>query len=148
MTKRLNQALVLAAAGLYCIISAPLAFADTAETVMVKTTQVHEPAMEDGDRAELAFGDNGAEPAALNSELAYTTELRAKETVVAVGYQQSREALALGLPEQRFITSASMTIFTGTTLSLEYYLDQDYSMADSGTDEDGYSFTTRLAYEL
>ena len=97
---------------------------------------------------ELAFGEDGAEPAAWNGELAYTTELWSRETVVAAGYQQSREALALELPEQRLIASASMQIFAGTTLSLEYYLDQDYSVADGGTGEDGYGFTTRLAYEF
>lgn len=95
---------------------------------------------------ELAFDNNGAKPSALNGELAYTTELWAKETVIAAGYQQSRQALTLGLPEQRLIASASIEIFAGTTMAIEYYRDQDYSMADGGTNEDGHGFTTRLTY--
>lgn len=47
MTKRLKQTLALGTAGLYCMLNPPFALADTAETVMVKTTQVHEPAMEE-----------------------------------------------------------------------------------------------------
>lgn len=105
-------------------------------------------ALDNFDPDQLAFGDGGAKPAAVNGELAYTTELLARETVFAAGYQQTSEALALELPEERFIASAAMTIFTGTTLSLEYYLDRDYSTADGGTGEDGSTFTTRLAYEF
>ncbi len=105
-------------------------------------------ALDSFDSTELIFGSNGAEPIAWNSELAYTTVLWTKECVFAVGYQGSREALALELPEQRFITAASMAIFSGTTLTLEYYFDEDYAADDGGTGEDGYGFTTRLAYEF
>lgn len=105
-------------------------------------------ALDSFESAELIFGSEGAEPCAWNSELAYTTKLWTKETVFAIGYQRSREALALELPEQRLITAASMVIFNGTTLTLEYYLDEDYAVDDGGTGEDGYGFTTRLAYEF
>ncbi|MBV5319092.1 MAG: LbtU family siderophore porin [Desulfobulbaceae bacterium] len=99
--------------------------------------------------AELPYGaGEGAEPRAWNSELAYTTALLNKETVFAIGYQKSWEAVALALPEQRYSTSAAMNIFDGTTVILEYYLDKDYSLSDGGTDDDGYGFTTRLAYEF
>lgn len=99
--------------------------------------------------AELAYGaTDGAEPGAWNSELAYTTSLFSKETVFAIGYQKSWEAVALELPEQRYITSAAMNIFTGTTVTLEYFYDKDYAVSDGGTDNDGYGFTTRLAYEF
>lgn len=103
-------------------------------------------AVDSFDPAELAFGESGARPAAWNGELAYTTQFWAKETVFAAGYQQSSDALALGLPEQRYIAAASIEVFAGTTVSLEYYLDQDYDAADGGTGEDGYGLTTRLAY--
>jgi len=97
--------------------------------------------------AELPYGaTDGAEPGAWNSELAYTTSLLNKETVLAIGYQKSWEAVALELPEQRYITSAAMNIFTGTTVTLEYFFDKDYAVSDGGTDNDGYGFTTRLAY--
>lgn len=105
-------------------------------------------ALESFAAAELSFTEAGAEPSAWNTELAYTTELLARETVFAVGYQQTSEALALGLPSQRLSTAGSMVVFEGTTLALEYYLDHDYSLDDGGTDEKGYGFTTRLAYQF
>lgn len=97
---------------------------------------------------EVAFGANGAEPSAWNSELAYTTALLDKETVFALGYQKSWEAVTLELPENRYIAATSMNVFEGTTVTLEYYFDEDYAVSDGGTDEDGYGFTTRLTYEF
>ncbi len=100
---------------------------------------------------EVAYGAPdavGAEPSAWNSELAYTTSILDKETVFAIGYQKSWEAVALELPEHRYIASAAIVIFDGTTLAFEYYHDEDYSANDGGTDNSGHSFTTRLAYEF
>lgn len=99
---------------------------------------------------EVAFvGDiEGAEPKALNTELAYTTSIANKETVFAIGYQKSWEAYALDLPEQRYITTASMNIFDGTTVMLEYYIDEFYDEDTDKADDSGYGFTTRLKYEF
>ena len=97
---------------------------------------------------ELPYGTGGAAPGAWNSELAYTTAIMDKETVFAVGYQKSWEAVALELPEQRYIAAASMGIFDGATVTFEYYYDTDYSVDDGGTDNNGHGFTTRLAYEF
>lgn len=103
-------------------------------------------ALDSFDAAELSAGASGAQPGAWNSELAYTTSWLDKETVFALGYQKSWEAVALELPEHRYIASAAMNIFEGTTVTLEYYFDKDYSVGDGGTDENGYGFTTRVAY--
>ena len=108
-------------------------------------------ALDSFDVSEVAYGAPdavGAEPSAWNSELAYTTSILDKETVFAVGYQKSWEAVALELPEDRYIASAAMVIFDGTTLALEYFHDEDYSESDGGTGNNGHGFTTRLAYEF
>jgi regulator of replication initiation timing len=97
---------------------------------------------------ELPVGVTGAEPGAWNSELAYTTTIMDKETVFAVGYQKSWEAVALELPEHRYIAAASIGLFDGTTLAFEYFHDKDYGVSDGGTGNNGYGFTTRLAYEF
>lgn len=97
---------------------------------------------------ELAYGEAGAEPSAWNSELSYTTQVLDKETVLAVGYQKTWEAVALELPEQRYIASAAVGLFEGTTLAFEYFFDEDYATEDGGTGNDGHGFTTRLAYEF
>jgi hypothetical protein len=95
-----------------------------------------------------AFTGNESEPGAWTSEIAYTTELLRKETVLAVGYQKSSESMKLYLPEQRYITKASMAILDGTTLSLEYYRDKDYSVDDGGGNGDGYGVTTKIGFEF
>ena len=89
---------------------------------------------------ELAWSGTGARPTAWSSELAWATLLKGHETTLALGFQQTREAAALELPEQRVSVSAAVALFAGTTLQLEYAQD-----ADSGTDHRR-SFITRLAY--
>ena len=98
--------------------------------------------------SEISFDNDGAEPKAWNTELAYATELLGRTTVFAIGYQGTSEAVNLGLPESRFLGSASMIIFNGTALTLEYFYDNDYDEKDGGTGESGYAFTTQLAYEF
>ena len=91
---------------------------------------------------ELAWGGTGARPTAWASEVAWTTALKGHETTLALGYQQTREAAALELPEQRLSVSTAVALFAGTTLQLEYAHD-----SDSGTTSDHrQSFITRLAY--
>jgi hypothetical protein len=91
---------------------------------------------------------NEIDSGAWSSEFAYTTELLRKETVLAVGYQKSSESLKSYLPEQRYTTKASMAIFDGTTFSLEYYFDKDYSVKNGGVNGDGYGVTTRIGFEF
>lgn len=105
-------------------------------------------ALDSFDTTEVPYGADGAEPKALNTELAYTTAIMEKETVFAVGYQRSWEAYALELPEHRYITSASMNVFDGTTVTLEYFIDEFYGNDPDASDDSGYGFTTRLTYEF
>jgi len=98
--------------------------------------------------AQQSFTGNEPEPGAWSSEFAYATELLSKETVLAVGYQKSSELLKLYLPEQRYVTRASMAIFDGTTLSLEYYRDKDYSVENGGINGDSYGFISKIGVEF
>lgn len=96
--------------------------------------------------ADLDLAGNEAEPTAWNSELAYSTELLRKETTLAVGYQKSSESLQLYLPEERYRTKASMEMFDSATLTLEYYLDKEYSTKDGGVEDEGYGITTKIGF--
>ncbi|MCB1876661.1 MAG: LbtU family siderophore porin [Chromatiales bacterium] len=97
---------------------------------------------------ELPFGNGGAEPSAYNVELGYNFELGGKAAVVAVAVQGSDEALALELPEQRFLATLSLAIAENTALSFEFAHDKDYDEHDGGTGDDANTFTAQLAVEF
>jgi len=97
------------------------------------------------DANELDFNGTGAEPSAWNLEVAYTREIKGKETTFAVGYQKSDEALALELPEERILGCIGVEIWKYTSLAVEYLHDEDYSVADGGTGNDANAATVQLA---
>jgi hypothetical protein len=100
------------------------------------------------DFAEISFMDHGAEPKAWNTEFAYSAELFGKASNFAIAYQGTSESVELDLPEARYLAAASMILFQGTALTLEYSHDKDYGIAEGGTDEDANVFSTQLAYEF
>lgn len=97
---------------------------------------------------ELDWQGAGAQPQAWNVEAAYTVDIAGKETTFALGYQSTREALALGLPESRILAAASVGIMKNTSLSFEWAHDEDYSAADGGSGESGNTVTAQLAVEF
>ena len=105
-------------------------------------------ALDSFDAADLAFRDGGAQPAALNGELAYSTAILGFDTVFALGMQKTWESLGLELAELRYSAAVAVALVEGATVTLEYFLDEDYDSSDGGTGDDGYGFTTRLAYEF
>ncbi len=105
-------------------------------------------ALDDFEFGEMDFDGSGAEPKAYNIEVAFSTELIARETTFAMGYQATDEALALELPESRIIGTASMEILPYTALAVEYFHDKDYSKSDGGTGNDADTLTIQLALEF
>ena len=97
---------------------------------------------------EVDFAGTGAKPAAWQLELAHTTELAGRELNLALGYQHSDEAVAIGLPEHRYLGTVGVSIFAQTTLALEYRHDQDYGVTDGGTDENAHQLVAQLAVEF
>jgi len=98
--------------------------------------------------AHLAFNGNGAEPKAWNAEVGYTLEIAGKEGTLALGYQGTEEAIAMGLPETRLLAGLSLGIYENTTFSFEYRRDEDYGSGDSGTGNDADNVTLQLAVEF
>ena len=97
---------------------------------------------------EMDFAGRGAKPKAWQLELAHTTEVAEREVTLALGYQRTEEAVALGLPEHRYLASVGVGIFANTTLALEYRHDQDYDLAQGGTDESAHQVVAQLAVEF
>ncbi len=90
----------------------------------------------------------GEEPSAFNIEAGYNFELSGKEANIALGYQETEDAVALGLPEKRVLTAFSVAIMKNTSLAFEWAADEDYSVANGGTGNDADTFTTQLAVEF
>lgn len=95
--------------------------------------------------ATLGFDGSGAEPEAWNLEAVYHFEIAGKEAAAALAYQGTDEALALELPEQRYLAGISVGIFDNTSLALEWAYDKDYDQDKGGTGEDANIVTLQLA---
>lgn len=105
-------------------------------------------ASESFEAAAVPWKAGGARPSAWNIEAGYGFELMGREATVAVGYQGTREALALELPRQRLLTAVSVGVYDGTTLSFEWAHDTDYDTGDGGTGESANTLTAQLAVEF
>lgn len=107
---------------------------------------------------ELAFGNQGAKPSALNLEAGYTWDsgLLGKETTLAIGYQKTSEALDLGLPEKRVALGLGIEVYKYTTLKLEWARDWAYgssktgnaTLGNTGTSDSVDTVTAQLAFEF
>ncbi|ADC63210.1 LbtU family siderophore porin [Allochromatium vinosum] len=105
-------------------------------------------AADDFDPNSLEFKGEGARPSAWNIEAGYSFTLLGRESVAAVAYQGTREALALELPKERWLLGWSIEIFDRTSLGLEWARDRDYNTRDGGTGKSGDTFTAQLAVEF
>ncbi len=105
-------------------------------------------ASEDFEAHEMEFDGDGAEPSSYMLEAAYDFDLAGKSSAIAVGYQETDEALALELPEERFMLGFSVEMMEGVTLTIEGAFDDDYSISDGGTGKDAEIVTVQLAGEF
>ncbi|HZJ81906.1 MAG TPA: LbtU family siderophore porin [Guyparkeria sp.] len=94
---------------------------------------------------EMTFREAGARPAAWNVEAAHEFGLHGRQAEVAIGYQGSEEAIALGLPKSRALAVFAVDVWRNTTLSFEYAHDRDYGVAVGGTGKTAGTFITQLA---
>lgn len=97
---------------------------------------------------ELGFDGDGAEPESWNIELGYTFDVAGHETTLAAAYQGTDEALALELPEDRYMGVISVGLVDGLSLALEYAHDEDYDKSDGGTGDEADMVTVQLALEF
>ncbi len=67
-----------------------------------------------------------AQPSAWGVEMGYAFEAAGREIGVALGYQRTREALALEMPESRVLFGLSTELVEGIGIALEYARHNDY----------------------
>ncbi len=101
----------------------------------------------------LNFNNQGAVLQAWNTELGYSLNMFGKKASLALGYQGTKEALALGLPKNRYLVGLSMGIYDNTTVSFEYAHEQDYNIDETangaaGTGNEQDRLTLQLALEF
>ncbi len=106
-------------------------------------------ALDEFEPGEMAFKQSGAEPEAWNLELGYNFDVAGHDTTLAVACQGTDEALALELPETRYMAAAGMGFFDNLIfVSLEYAYDEDYDESDGGSGEEAHTLTTQIAMEF
>ena len=107
-------------------------------------------ATEDFEVGEMEFEGKGAEPTSYMVEAAMDFELAGLPATFALGYQETDEAAALELPEERFLVGLSVEMMDGVALAVEGAFDEDYGDPEtndySGGDADIVTF--QLAAEF
>jgi len=102
-------------------------------------------AVDSFDGNELAFKSHGAQPAAMNIEAGYQMDLWGKETQLALAYQLTEEAVALELPESRFLVAISFDVIEHVALGVELSFDKDYDESNGGTGDNQTGLVVQLA---
>lgn len=90
---------------------------------------------------EMEFAGRGAQPASWLLEAAYDFDALGRSATAALGYQATRESLALELPARRLLAVLSVQIAEPFTLAVEWGRDRDYAAGKGGSGE-SYNFVT------
>ena len=97
---------------------------------------------------EIRFRDAGAKPESWNLEAGYSFDLAGKEATAGIAWQRTDQALALELPEDRYLVALSVGIHENIGLAIEWAHDLDYDIADGGTGESANAITGQIAIEF
>ena len=95
---------------------------------------------------EMEFAGRGAQPASWLFEAAYDFEAGGMNATAALGYQATREALALELPARRLLAVVSVQLAEPFTLAVEWGRDSDYATGKGGSGEGANFVTVQLSW--
>lgn len=79
---------------------------------------------------DMSFNHNGAEPKAMSVEGVYHFDIANNSMNFGIGYDQTWDSLALGLPKESYIAFLSTAFWKYTTQSLEYKHNVNYHYGD------------------
>ncbi|MEO8400760.1 MAG: LbtU family siderophore porin [Gammaproteobacteria bacterium] len=82
---------------------------------------------------DMTMNNNGAKPQALDTQAAYTFMLFDRPTSVAIGYDMTKDALALELPYKRYSLVFNTSVWRDTLQSLEFRRDYNYGASNVAT---------------
>jgi hypothetical protein len=83
--------------------------------------------------SDLTFNGSGARPQALQLEGVYNLAWFVKPTSISLGYGMSKEALAIGLPAQRYSFAVNRSFWKNTLQTLELRHDINYAEWNTAT---------------
>jgi len=87
---------------------------------------------------DMSFNGRGAKPWAFDTEAAYTfTILDERPSTIALSYQQTHEALSLGLPLSRISTAFTTSLLRNTLEGIEFRYDRTYAGSDTANGPTG-----------
>ncbi len=105
-------------------------------------------ALDEFQPGEVPFGDGGAEPSAWNVEAGYGFSLGGRDATFALAAQGTDQALALELPESRYLASLSVDLADRVSGTLEWARDEDYDASAGGTGNEADAVTAQVAVEF
>lgn len=82
---------------------------------------------------DMSFNNHGAAPAAIDAEATYSFSAFERPTSIGIGYGQSHQALALGLPKRSYSAVVNTSIWRNTLQSLEFRRDENYPHGNTAT---------------
>ena len=95
---------------------------------------------------EMEFAGRGAQPASWLLEAACDYDVLGRNVTAALGYQATREALALELPARRLLAVLSVQLAEPFTLAVEWARDRDYPAGKGGSGETSTFVTAQLSW--
>ena len=81
----------------------------------------------------MSYNGHGAKPSAVHGEGAYMFNIANYPANVAVGYDHTWQAIALNMPQQRYITALNVSFIRNTIMTLEFNRWINYAAGDTGT---------------
>jgi uncharacterized small protein (DUF1192 family) len=81
----------------------------------------------------LSFNGHGAQPQAFDFQAGYNFSAWQKASSFAIGYDRSWQALALNIPQQRYIATFNISVWKNTLASLEVQHAISYSGSDTAS---------------
>lgn len=77
--------------------------------------------------------------------MGYSFPVMGRDSLVALAYQGSDEALALELPKERWLVGWSVEILDNTSLAFEWSHDIDYDRSEGGSGDSTDTLLAKLA---
>ncbi len=81
----------------------------------------------------MTFNGHGAKPSAMHTEIVHMFSLGNYPANIAVGYDHTWQALALNMPQQRYITAMNVSFIHNTITTLEFNRWINYAAGDVAT---------------